>query len=58
MSVPLVLSFGLTILVLDGVFRDSALQALRERLDQEVIALVSAAELTDAGRMELRLARS
>ncbi|MDE2220779.1 MAG: hypothetical protein KGJ52_10420, partial [Gammaproteobacteria bacterium] len=54
-AVPLVLSFALTIVVLDRIFRDSALQALRERLDQEVIALVTAAELTDTGRMDLRL---
>jgi two-component system sensor histidine kinase PhoQ len=54
-AVPLVLSFALTVFVLDRIFRDSALQALRERLDQEVIALVTAAELTDAGRMDLRL---
>ncbi len=31
------------------------MRALRERLDQEVVSLVTAAELTDAGRMELRL---
>jgi two-component system sensor histidine kinase PhoQ len=54
-AVPLVLSFGITVFVLDRIFRDSALQALRERLDQEVIALVTAAELTDSGRMDLRL---
>jgi two-component system, OmpR family, sensor histidine kinase PhoQ len=54
-AVPLVLSFALTILALDRIFHDSALQALRERLDQEVIALVTAAELSDQGRMELRL---
>ena len=54
-AVPLVLSFALTVVVLDGIFHDSALQALRERLDQEVIALVTAAELTDTGRMDLRL---
>ena len=54
-AVPLLLSFVLTIVVLDDLFRDSALRALRERLDQEVVSLVTAAELTDAGRMELRL---
>ena len=54
-AVPLVLSFALTILVLDRVFQDSALQALRERLGLEVISLVTAAELTEAGRMDLRL---
>jgi two-component system sensor histidine kinase PhoQ len=55
-AVPLVLSFALTILVLDRIFRDSALQALRERLDQEVVSLVTAAEFTEDGRMDLRLA--
>ena len=54
-AVPLVLSFAVTIVVLDGIFRASAMQALRERLDQEVISLVTAAELADDGRMELRL---
>ena len=54
-AVPLVLSFALTIVVLDGIFQDSSRQALRERLDQEVISLVTAAELTDDGRMDLRL---
>jgi len=54
-AVPLVLSFALTVFVLDRIFRESAVQALRERLDQEVISLVTAAELTDSGRMDLRL---
>ncbi|MGH8254420.1 MAG: ATP-binding protein [Steroidobacteraceae bacterium] len=54
-AVPLVLSFALTVFVLNHLFRDSAMQALRDRLDQEVIALVTAAELTDTGRMDLRL---
>ena len=55
-AVPLLLSFVLMIAVLDGIFRDSAMRALRQRLDQEVVSLVTAAELTDAGRMDLRLA--
>ena len=54
-AVPLLLSFALTIVVLDDIFRDSAMRALRERLDQEVVSLVTAAELTDAERMDLRL---
>jgi two-component system, OmpR family, sensor histidine kinase PhoQ len=54
-AVPLVLSFALTIAVLDGIFRDSAMRALRERLEQEVVSLVTATELTDAGRIDLRL---
>jgi two-component system sensor histidine kinase PhoQ len=54
-AVPLLLSFALTIVALDGIFRDSAMRALRERLEQEVVSLVTAAELTDAERMDLQL---
>ncbi len=54
-AVPLLLSFALTIVVLDSIFRDSAMRALRERLDQEIVSLVTAAELTDAERMDLRV---
>ena len=54
-AVPLVLSFIVTIAVLDGIFRASATRALRERLGQEVVALVTAAELTDDGRLDVRL---
>jgi two-component system, OmpR family, sensor histidine kinase PhoQ len=53
-AVPLLLSFVLTIVVLDRVFRDSAMRGLRERLDQEVVSLVTAAELSDSGTMDLR----
>lgn len=54
-ALPLLLSFAVTIAVLDGLFRASELRALRERLEQEVVSLVTAAELTEDGRMELRL---
>jgi two-component system sensor histidine kinase PhoQ len=54
-AVPLVLSFALTIVVLDHIFRQSAQQALRSRLDQEIVALVTAAELTEGGRMDLHV---
>jgi two-component system, OmpR family, sensor histidine kinase PhoQ len=54
-GVPLVLSFGLTVWALDRIFRDSATAALRERLDEELIALVTAAELNEEGRMDVRL---
>jgi two-component system, OmpR family, sensor histidine kinase PhoQ len=54
-AVPLLLSFALTIVVLDSIFRDSAMRALRERLDQEIVSLVTAAELTDAERMDLHV---
>jgi len=57
-AVPLVLSFALTVFVLNRIFSESAWQALRERLDQEVISLVSAAELTDSGRFDVRMADS
>jgi len=54
-ALPLILSFALTVFALDRIFRDSARESLRERLDQEIIYLVTAAELTDEGRMDLRL---
>jgi two-component system, OmpR family, sensor histidine kinase PhoQ len=54
-AVPLLLSFVLTIVVLDRVFRDSATRDLREQLEQEVVSLVTATELTDTGTMDLRL---
>ncbi len=54
-AVPLVLSFALTVLVLDRIFRQSAEQALRSRLDEEIVALVTAAELTEGGRMDLHV---
>jgi len=54
-AVPLVLSFGLTVFVLDQLFRDSALRAVQERLDEEIVALVTAAELNEEGSMDIRL---
>jgi two-component system sensor histidine kinase PhoQ len=43
-AVPLILFFGVTIIVLDSSFRDVAQKALRELLDAQMIALISAAE--------------
>lgn len=54
-AVPLLLSFALTTVVLDRIFRDSAMSALRERLEQEIVSLVTAAELNEAARMDLQL---
>src|ERR1700688_2318103 len=54
-AVPLVLSFALTILALDRIFQQSAEQALRSRLDEEIVALVTAAELVEGGRMDLHV---
>ena len=55
-GVPLVLAFALTVWALDRIFQESAWTALRERLDEEIIALVTAAELNEEGRMDVRLA--
>lgn len=54
-AVPLVLSFALTILALDRIFQQSAEQALRSRLDEEIVALVTAAELVEGGHMDLHV---
>jgi two-component system sensor histidine kinase PhoQ len=43
-AVPLILFFGVTILVLDSSFRDVAERAMRDLLDAQMIALISAAE--------------
>jgi two-component system sensor histidine kinase PhoQ len=54
-AVPLVLSFVLTILALDNIFRQSAQQSLSARLDEEIVALVTAAEFIENGRMDLHV---
>ncbi|MGH8308826.1 MAG: ATP-binding protein [Steroidobacteraceae bacterium] len=43
-SLPLVLFFGLTILVLDVNFRELSERALRDLLDAQMVALIAAAE--------------
>ncbi len=45
----LIVFFGLTILLLDIVFRDLSERSLRELLDAQMIALIAAAEPEDAG---------
>ena len=47
-SLLLLLFFGLTILALDSVFRDLSERAIRDRLDVQVLALISATEETAA----------
>jgi two-component system sensor histidine kinase PhoQ len=54
-AVPLILFFGLTILVLDSIFRDLAAQALRAQLEEQIIALVTAAETNDKGRIDVHV---
>jgi two-component system sensor histidine kinase PhoQ len=53
-AVPLVLFFGLTIAVLDGMFRNLAMQSQRELLEQELVALVSSADSTAEGNLGVR----
>ena len=54
-AVPLVLFFALTVFVLDGIFRALSERALRELLEEQLIAVVSSAETANDGRIELRL---
>ncbi len=54
-AVPLVLFFALTVVVLDGIFRGLVERALRELLEEQLIAVVSTAETAGDGRIELRL---
>ena len=54
-AVPLVLFFALTVVVLDGIFRGLTERALRELLEEQLIAVVSSAEAGADGRIELRL---
>lgn len=48
-SAVLVVFFGITILALDFVFRDLSERAIRDRLEVQVIALLSASEEDEAG---------
>ncbi len=50
-SVLLALFFGIATVVLDTVFRESSRQAIQERLDLQVWALMAATEERDDGRL-------
>jgi two-component system sensor histidine kinase PhoQ len=52
-AVPLVLFFALTVAVLDNVFREQAALALRQELEQQIVALVTDAQMDRAGRIEV-----
>ena len=54
-SVPLTLFFALTVLVLDGLFRDLEQRSLQDRLEQDVVAIVSALEQRPDGEFEVRI---
>jgi len=47
--VPLILFFGVTILVLDSSFRDVSARALRDLLDAQMVALIASAEPQEDG---------
>ena len=51
-SVLLILFFGITIVALDLVFRDLAMNAMRDRLEVQVIALISASEEDASGGLQ------
>ena len=52
-SLLLLVFFGATIFVLDTAFRNAAERAVQERLDVQIIVLLSAAELDDDDRLRL-----
>ncbi|MGH8176630.1 MAG: ATP-binding protein [Steroidobacter sp.] len=51
-SILLVLFFGLTIAALDLVFREVTEQAMRDRLEAQLLALISASEEDDSGGLQ------
>lgn len=51
-SVLLILFFGITIVALDFVFRDLAQRSVRDRLEVQLLALISASEEDSAGGLQ------
>lgn len=54
-AVPLALFCILTVVLLDSIFRGLNAQALRDRLDEQLIAVLASAEVSPEGRVELSL---
>ena len=52
-AVMLVAAFGITIVVLDLVFRTSAEEALADQLETQVFALIGAVEPDEAGNLTI-----
>ncbi len=50
-SLAFALSFGLTALALDTLFRDLSERSLRELLDAQMVALIAAADTDESGRV-------
>jgi two-component system sensor histidine kinase PhoQ len=55
-AVPLLLFFALTVVALDAVFRHLTAQALRQQLEEQVVALVNAVDLDTNGEIEVQQA--
>jgi two-component system, OmpR family, sensor histidine kinase PhoQ len=54
-AVPLVLFFGVTVVVIDSVFRNLSAMALHDVLEEQIVALITAVELGDSGEIEVNL---
>ncbi|HEY2416278.1 MAG TPA: ATP-binding protein [Steroidobacteraceae bacterium] len=54
-AIPLVLFFALTVVVLDGVFRELNNASLRELLAEQVVGLVTAVDMNRDGALEVNL---
>jgi two-component system sensor histidine kinase PhoQ len=54
-AVPLVLFFGLTIVALDTIFRDLTANAMRDLLDEQIVALITATDLSRDGKEQLEV---
>jgi two-component system sensor histidine kinase PhoQ len=54
-GVPLVLFFGLTIAALDTIFRDLTANAMRDLLDEQIVALITATDLSRDGSEQLEV---
>jgi two-component system sensor histidine kinase PhoQ len=52
-ALPLVLFFALTVIVLDNVFREQATLALRQELEQQIVAFVTDAQMDRSGHIEV-----
>ena len=54
-AVPLILFFALTVVALDAVFRNLAAASLRQVLEEQVVALVTAVDLDPRGELVVNL---
>jgi two-component system sensor histidine kinase PhoQ len=52
-AVPLILFFGVTIVALDTILRDLSANAMRDLLDEQIVALITATDLSRDGQERL-----